>query len=58
VFPDIYPALFNTTATMSVEDFPEIAGMRKHYYDILMDKPESMRPQNFTDYVDAGLPID
>jgi len=58
VFPDIYPALFNTTATMSVENFPEIAGMRKHYYDIMMDKPEDERPQNFTDYVDAGLPID
>lgn len=57
-FPDFYPALFNTTAVMSIKEFPEIEGLRKHYYDILMDKPEEERPQNFIDYVDAGLPID
>jgi len=57
-FPTCYPPLFNLNARLTVDNFPEIEGLRQYYSDIQEGLSEDERDYNYRTYMKAGLPLD
>ena len=57
-FPNCYPPLFNTTAKMSVENFPIIEGLRNYYQQKQEELPIEKQNYNYLQYKEHGLPFD
>lgn len=52
VFPNIYPALFNTKAIMYEDKFPLIKGLRKYYINIQQNLPYAEQGDNYKLFVE------
>lgn len=57
-FPNCYPPLFNTTAKMTVENFPIIDGLRNYYQQKQEELPVEKQNYNYRQYKEQGLSMD
>lgn len=57
-FPNCYPPLFNTTAKMTVENFPIIDGLRNYYQQKQEELPAEKQNYNYRQYKEQGLSFD